>query len=72
MTDRELLELAAKSAGYDTSHEWNVLRLKIDPPVETGYYSSYKYCQEASDKLSGYVKHECAKVNIVRGAPHIK
>lgn len=33
MTDRELLELAAKAAGYDTSHPWNKQRMEFDPPV---------------------------------------
>lgn len=33
MTDRELLELAAKACGYDTSHPWNAERLTLDPPV---------------------------------------
>lgn len=32
-TDRELLELAAKAAGYDTRHPMNAERLKLDPPV---------------------------------------
>lgn len=32
-TDRELLELAAKAAGYDTSHQWNSERLMLEPPV---------------------------------------
>lgn len=34
MTDRELLELAAKACGYDISHRWNAKRLKLDPPVD--------------------------------------
>lgn len=33
MNDRELLELAAKACGYDTSNHWNAERLKLDPPV---------------------------------------
>lgn len=33
MTDRELLELAAKACGYDTSHPWNAERLALYPPV---------------------------------------
>ena len=33
MTDRELLELAAKAAGYDTSHRWNAERMSLKPPV---------------------------------------
>lgn len=33
MNDRELLELAAKACGYDTSHPWNTKRLDLDPPV---------------------------------------
>ena len=33
MNDRELLELAAKSCGYDTSHPWNADRLAMDQPV---------------------------------------
>lgn len=33
MTDRELLELAAKACGYDTSHHWNAERLTLTPPV---------------------------------------
>ena len=35
MTDRELLEKAAKAAGYDTSHPWNVGRLLLVPPVDS-------------------------------------
>lgn len=34
MNDRELIELAAKACGYDTSHPWNADRLAIDPPVD--------------------------------------
>lgn len=30
---RELLELAAKACGYDTSHVWNRLRLEMNPPI---------------------------------------
>lgn len=33
MTDRELLELAAKAAGYNTGHRWNRERLEMDTPV---------------------------------------
>lgn len=33
-TDRELLELAAKAAGYTTSHPWNAERLTMNPPVD--------------------------------------
>lgn len=33
MTDRELLEMAAKAMGYDTSHPMNKQRLELDPPV---------------------------------------
>ena len=33
MTDRELLELAAKAAGYPTNHPWNAERLLLEPPV---------------------------------------
>ena len=33
MTDRELLEMAAKAAGYDTSHHWNAERMSLKPPV---------------------------------------
>ena len=32
-TDRELLEFAAKAAGYTTEHKWNAERLQLDPPV---------------------------------------
>ncbi len=35
MTDRELLELAAKAAGYDTGHPWNAGRLLLVPPVDS-------------------------------------
>lgn len=34
ITDRELLELAAKAAGYRTDHPWNTERLDIDPPLD--------------------------------------
>lgn len=33
MNDRELLELAAKAAGYDTSHPMNAERLMMQPPI---------------------------------------
>lgn len=33
-TDRKLLELAAKAAGYTTSHPWNAERLTMNPPVD--------------------------------------
>ena len=33
MTDRELLKLAARAAGYKTDHPWNALRLTLEPPV---------------------------------------
>ena len=33
MTDKELLELAAKAAGYDVTHPVNLIRLNMDPPV---------------------------------------
>lgn len=33
MSDRELLELAAKAAGYPTNHPWNAERLLLEPPV---------------------------------------
>lgn len=32
-TERELLELAAKAAGYDTQHPMNARRLELNPPV---------------------------------------
>lgn len=33
MTDKELLELAAKAAGYDISHPMNAERQEMIPPV---------------------------------------
>ena len=33
MTDRELLELAAKAVRYDTSHHLNAERMNLKPPV---------------------------------------
>ena len=33
MTDRELLELAAKAVGYDTNHPWNAARMRLQTPV---------------------------------------
>ena len=36
-TDRELLELAAKAAGYTTNHPWNAERLTLNPPVDALY-----------------------------------
>lgn len=33
--DRELLEMAAKAAGYDTKHSMNAERLESDPPVDS-------------------------------------
>ena len=33
-SDRELLELAAKAAGYTTNHPWNAERLTMNPPVD--------------------------------------
>lgn len=35
MTDRELLEMAAKAAGYDTTHRMNAERLQMIPPVDS-------------------------------------
>ena len=32
-SDRELLEWAAKAAGYTTNHPWNAERLTFNPPV---------------------------------------
>ena len=37
MSARELLELAAKAVGYDTSHPMNAERLLLDPPVDALY-----------------------------------
>lgn len=34
MKDRELLELAAKAVGYDTSHSMNAERQLLTPPVD--------------------------------------
>ena len=36
-TDRELLDLAAKAAGYTTNHPWNAERLTFNPPVYALY-----------------------------------
>ena len=36
-SDRELLELAAKAAGYTTNHPWNAERLTFNPPVYALY-----------------------------------
>lgn len=33
MKEREILEKAAKAAGYDAGHKWNAERLLLDPPV---------------------------------------
>ena len=33
MTDRELLELAAKAVGYATDHPWNKMRMGMEPQV---------------------------------------
>jgi len=33
MSDRELLELAAKAIGLDTGHSMNAERMALDPPV---------------------------------------
>lgn len=33
LTDRELLEFAAKAAGLDTKHKWNDQRMCLTPPV---------------------------------------
>ena len=33
LTDREMLEIAARACGYDTKHSWNAHRLTLDPPV---------------------------------------
>lgn len=41
MTDRELLEAAAKAAGYDTSHPMNRERLTLDPPVDALWISKH-------------------------------
>jgi hypothetical protein len=34
MTNRDLLELAALAAGYDTKHQWNKDRLLLEPVVD--------------------------------------
>lgn len=36
-SDRELLEWAAKAAGYTTNHPWNAERLTLNPPVDALY-----------------------------------
>ena len=36
-SDRELLEWAAKAAGYTTNHPWNAERLTFNPPVYALY-----------------------------------
>ena len=36
-SDRELLEWAAKAAGYTTNHPWNAERLTFNPPVDALY-----------------------------------
>jgi hypothetical protein len=33
VSDRELLEMAAKAAGLTTSHKWNAERMDMVPPV---------------------------------------
>lgn len=38
-SDRELLELAAKALGYDTSHPMNRERLSLNPPVNALWVS---------------------------------
>jgi hypothetical protein len=35
MSDRALLELAARAVGYDTSHPMNRERLALEPPVDS-------------------------------------
>ena len=37
ITDCELLEWAAKAAGYTTNHPWNAERLTFNPPVDALY-----------------------------------
>jgi hypothetical protein len=43
-TDRELLELAAKAAGYTTNHPWNAERLTFNPPVDALYVMNETGC----------------------------
>lgn len=33
MSDRELLEMAAKACGFTINHPWNQSRLLMDPPI---------------------------------------
>lgn len=33
LSDRELIELAAKAVGYKTRHKWNAERLTYNPPI---------------------------------------
>src|SRR5690625_1134478 len=54
-SDRELLELAAKAAGYDTSHQWNADRMEMDPPVASlcipGVSTAWNPLEEDGDAL---------------------
>src|SRR5690625_3967825 len=54
-SDRELLELAAKAAGYDTSHQWNADRMEMDPPVASlcipGVSTAWNTLEEDGDAL---------------------
>lgn len=55
MEDRELLELAARAAGYDTSHPWNAERLLLNPPVDAlcidGVSTAWNPLTDDSDAL---------------------
>jgi len=58
--DRELLELAAKAAGYDTRHPWNAERMLMNPQVVglciTGVSTNWNPLDHDSDALRLAVK----------------
>jgi hypothetical protein len=58
MTDREMLELAAKAAGIDVSAGWSV-RLNafyVEPEQETGAYAGWNPLADDGDALRLAVK----------------
>lgn len=81
MTDRELLELAAKGAGYRTDHPWNTERLDMDPPVDALMihntngglaHTAWNPLTDDGDALRLAVKLGIiARIKMPRGAPMV-
>lgn len=72
MKDRELLELAAKACGYDTSHRWNAERLAMTPPVAAlcidGVSTGWNPLADNGDALRLAIQCELSLVLTMNGA----